>query len=191
VKQQVGFKFLDYQYKEQMIWGFGKNEYVVNTPYKDDNRVYGDLYSEDDMDKIIAKQDKFKKGIERRKQQELEDKINEERELQLKLKEENLYDFDKNMTPMQRGKLLKILMKKYRYSDDYGIMTRKDYVFKRLQNGFTLNYKEYGNSRTGNKQWYHILEHPKGEYFNEITKTEYDFAQYLLNSGILDNLETA
>ena len=86
------------------------------------------------------------------------------------------------MTPMQRGRVVKVLSVKFRYKAnvlcDAGIMTRAEWIEK---------MQESGKARVGidtyrGKKEYNVYFHEKGwkgELSIEITKTEYEYFQFL------------
>lgn len=193
MKYPVGTRFLDYQYQEQMVWGYytinGIEQYVVNDPNKEDDRVHGDLMTESDMETILSKQEKFKAGLTRRQESEAEEQRKIEKERCIQTERECLYGFDDGLTPMQRGKILKTLMKVYRY--DCGVMTRKDFIVAKVKGGCTFEQKTYGQSynHRAKKDTVTVFGcyYPNTNEFSRITKTECDFANYLINNKIFEN----
>lgn len=209
VKRQVGFRFLNYQYEEQMVWGFNtyRNEdrYVVNDPNKDDDRVYGTLISESDMDVFISKQEEFKQGIALRQERAELHRLKELEEKEQQRNRENLFGFDSKLTPMQRGKIQKVLMKEINYKNDDGKViycaTRKDFIIYLLSVGYTpeeyirkeqKKVANYNNAcRVKSMEWETYTKHgfemrrtisENQANVYAVTKTEYEFAKYMIDT---------
>ena len=81
------------------------------------------------------------------------------------------YGFTDGMSPMGKGKVVKILSKRYRF--DEGIMTRAERVERMAAAGGHLS--TWTNPR-GNTE-YRI--HYRNGWFYTVTKTEYEYFQYL------------
>lgn len=107
------------------------------------------------------------------------------------------FGFTENMSPMQAARVKKSLDKLIRYNGE--VMTKKEYIYKKLKEGVKPSYQEnysYYSSKTKTMtkpktlyklQWTEI-NHLGNEniVFNEISKTEYEFACYLIENGFLD-----
>lgn len=182
LKENIGKIFYDCQHDECEIVGIfpqDQNFYMIKNSINKNTGSYV-LWSDEDYERYFSAQDKIKQSIVRRAEQNKQDAEREHKLLLEKQLEENLYGFDANMTPMQRGKVLKCLLKLLNYQN-YGIMSRKDYIIKRLQGGSTLNTEEsqkYGTIR--------MLRFPDGETYTDLTKTEYDFAEYLVKTASIN-----
>lgn len=132
---------------------------------------------------------------ERERQKEAEhiafEKQREAREIEERIVEEGVaYDFLNTLEPKRRGQAKKVLLKQIR--SDGEIMERKDWVKKFVDKGYKPLFKEY-------KEW----SKRKGENINksswaltgddnlwfEITKTEAQFAQFLIDGTTLDSIE--
>lgn len=103
----------------------------------------------------------------------------------------NTYGYTDNMKPMSKGKILKVLNKKENYYDNgkyIGTIARKDFIKNILESGGNIEHKT--NVRYWNKKSEVTIK--ENEYrllcadnsFYEITKTEYDYAMYLINSVV-------
>lgn len=75
--------------------------------------------------------------------------------------------------------------------DNYGVLSRKEFIFKALQDDYkpikTENYTYYSsrlNDWTKPKTLY-TMENEEGLSY-EVTKTEYDYALHLINNGYID-----
>lgn len=194
-KNNIGKIFLLPNYEQVQIFNIGivgnKEWYYINDNYPKDVGNGFPLWSESDLNFYESKQEKWKESkiIYEIKQKEYKEK--ERIQAEIKKENEYLYNYDANMSPMQKAKVLKCLMKSLVY--DNGVMTRKDYVIMKLKQGYTLNIKTFSNAYNrrakNDTTTYRILEHPTNNTFNDITKTEYDFAEYLLKNNIIPILQ--
>lgn len=182
----IGCKFLDYQGNVlEVMERYNEKWYLVKSPQHNWERKCGDLMTDEDVERYLSSQEKIKEAIESNRQyQERVDKIAREAE-QKRVEKEDLYGFDTNMTDMQRGKVLKTLMKSV--AENGKLMTRKDFIKKHIENGAHTEKKNGVTSFYGSK-WERKESKPKTEYrlydaeentFYIITKTEYDFANYI------------
>lgn len=108
------------------------------------------------------------------------------------------FGFTEKMTPMQKARAENSLDKLVRYNDE--IMTRKEWIHRRLKEGVSPSYEEnysYYSSRT------QAMTKPKTLYmlkwtetnhmgnldtiFHEVNKTAYDYAIHLVENGFLDD----
>lgn len=211
MKQQVGFRYIDCIGNEQMVWGFAHwkdgDFYVVNDPNKDDDRVHGELVTEERMDHIIANQEAYR--LKKIKNEEYKENFRkkEEEEKERQREKENLFGFDSNLTPLRRGKVLQTLMKEINYRDVEGKVvygaTKKEFILYLLSVGFVpTEYTEQKEREVLCQQGYfrsniEIEKYTKHSFImklqiNEnrfdsykITKTEYEFAKYIENLSIL------
>lgn len=179
-----------------------KDLYFIKEDYKLDEeiRVTG-LYIhriEDFTNEIINNQDKIRKDNIRAK--EIEAKVLKQEEEQRKQEERERYKenfcngFTDCFKPILKGRIIKILNKQYRY--DGVVRSRKDNVVAYLRDNYlpeekTVKYtvKEYKNfyERDIDKtKDIYVLINNEGIYL-EITKTEYDYANYILNELGLEN----
>ena len=95
----------------------------------------------------------------------------EAREAAQEAERQRFHGFTDGMSPMGKGKVVKILSKRYRY--DEGIMTRAERVERMVAVGGHLST---GTNSRGNTE-YRI--HYQNEWFYTVTKTEYEYFQYL------------
>ena len=93
---------------------------------------------------------------------------------------------------MQKGKILKVLNKKENYYSEgkyIGTIAKKDFIKNILDNNGTVEHKKdvrYWNKKSEVKikaNEYRLVL-PDNTFY-EITKTEYDFALYLINNNKL------
>lgn len=138
------------------------------------------------IDFMLSKQDKYIEDNKRWIEQQQLEKEQEEKE---KFEYENVYGYLDNKTPLQKGKILKILNTKTSYSKDgmnLGYMARKDFLYKMIREGYEVEHKkdlkywgkDYELKVKANE--YRLVAPDKSFY--EITKTEYDYANYLINN---------
>lgn len=84
---------------------------------------------------------------------------------------QRFHGFTDGMSPMGKGKVVKILSKRYRF--DEGVMTRAERVETMVKMGGHLST---GTNPRGNTE-YRIYY--QNEWFYTVTKTEYEYFQYL------------
>jgi len=97
--------------------------------------------------------------------------------------------FTDTLTPLQKSKVESTLDTQIKYNNI--IMTKKQFIYNKLQEGYIPVIEE-------NVSWYsrklqdytkpkteYRLENQKGSY-NDITKTEYNYATYLVENDFLD-----
>ena len=112
----------------------------------------------------------FKRDLEA-EQKHREYKKREEQEARAEAERQRFHGFTDGMSPMGKGKVVKILSKRYRF--DEGIMTRAERVETMVKVGGHLS--TWTNPR-GNTE-YRI--HARNGWFYTVTKTEYEYFQYL------------
>lgn len=95
----------------------------------------------------------------------------EAREAAQEAARQRFHGFTDGMSPMGKGKVVKILSKRYRF--DEGVMTRAERVETMVKMGGHLS--TWTNPR-GNTE-YRI--HARNGWFYTVTKTEYEYFQYL------------
>lgn len=129
----------------------------------------------DYIDKVLPCQIERWEGA--RKEKEREDQEAWER-----AEYERFHGFTDNMSPMKKGRVVKVLSVKFRYKAnalcDAGIMTRAEWIEKMQESGKArVDIDTYRG-----KKEYNIYFHEKGwkgELSIEITKTEYEYFQFL------------
>jgi len=107
--------------------------------------------------------------------------------------EEQVKEYLENFPPMQRGKAAKILNGLIKVNG-FGSLTRGDFVVSAIKNGYipkiienvTVNFRKINmESIPTIKKKIYILKSPD-KTFIEITKTEYDLAEYLFTPEVTD-----
>lgn len=96
----------------------------------------------------------------------------EAREAAIEAERIRFHGFTDSMTPMQKGRVIKCLSKRYHY-DDSGIMTRAEHIEKIQKAGGHLSTWMNPQGKTE----YRI--HGSGNGFYVVTKTEYEYFKYL------------
>ena len=91
-----------------------------------------------------------------------------------KQKHESFYGFTDGMTLMEKGRVVKILDRRYRYNGV--VMSRAEHVKSSIESGCTISTRLKANGST-----MYCLDTTRGSYYT-ITKTEYDFARYLMGA---------
>lgn len=112
----------------------------------------------------------FKHDLEA-EQKHREHKEREEQAARAEAERQRFHGFTDGMSPMGKGKVVKILSKRYRF--DEGVMTRAERVETMVNMGGHLS--TWTNPR-GNTE-YRI--HARNGWFYTVTKTEYEYFQYL------------
>lgn len=141
------------------------------------------------------RQAEIKQHIEKafiwRNEQEKKTKEREAQEEQKRLELEFTHGYTDRMTPMQKGKILQILNKVIS-TDIYGRQRRKDYIVSCIQDGREFRIEKdvrrctkHGDVKTVpiEYQIHFTITNPDGtaeKYYQTITKTEYDYAAYLV-----------
>lgn len=113
--------------------------------------------------------------------------LKRQRDERLKQKRENTFGFTDGLSPMQKARVLKIL-NEYRKVDGV-LYIRKEFVEKRVSEGWivqmeTISYqgRKINGERKGKTETKEVLV--KGDYiFDFLTKTETDYAKYLIGIG--------
>ena len=106
------------------------------------------------------------------------------------------FGFTDSMQPMKKARTQNTLDKKYRY--DGIVMTCKEHLYQILQSGVTLKIdddysyyssKTHGMTKPKTDYQIHFTKYLDGkdrEVYNSVTKTEYDYASYLIENNFLD-----
>lgn len=188
----IGRKFLDFQGTDmEVMEKYNDIYYLVKSINHNWERKCGDLMTDEDIESYLSKQEQIKESLEwSRKRQEEEDRAAEEAERK-RIEAEDLYGYDAAMTDMQRGKVVKILLKSIFTNGHY--ITRKDFIVNRILNGSSVRQVDGVVTSYGSK-WDRKESKPKTEYrlyepdssFYIITKTEYDFAQYIQLESLIE-----
>ena len=99
-------------------------------------------------------------------------KVIAEKEAAVEAERQRFHGFTDRMTPMQKGRVIKCLSKRYRY-DDHGIMTRAEHVEKAQKAEGRLSTWINPQGKTEYRM------HGSGNGFYIVTKTEYEYFKYL------------
>lgn len=83
--------------------------------------------------------------------------------------------FTDDKSALQKSRIETCLDKVFRYSD--GVMARKDAMLLSLRNGKKPEVVEEANKKSYRMSW--------DNYYNDITKTEYDFCIYLIEHDLI------
>ncbi len=166
----------------------GKEWYFINSSYPEEANGYYDLWEQEKMDQILSKQEYYKEIQERSRLKEIAEAEEQARQEKIKAEKENLYGFTDNMTAMQKGKILKCLMKELGFEGKW--ITRKEFCIILLKRNYYTDTKEYSNMYNKKaKNDYTLsrgLYHPTDRTFYEVTKTEQDFFNYLKDNKIFE-----
>lgn len=195
MKYEKGFKFMDYFTDYEVIEFMEQHKmYRLNNPKE--NRQ-NELKSEADIDSCILMKDEFiarreSNRVFREKQKALADA---EQEKELKEKQENdfCYGYTDNMKDMQRGKVLKALNKRIVRNNNW--ISRKRAIEEIIRDNKTIELKKVTltnrySSKKVNLTYKELKDKTEHRiYFNdcfmEITKTEFDYATYLINNDLV------
>lgn len=160
------------------------------------------LLTEEQINNYLNEQEtiipKVQKSIEYHKKALEAEKLEQEKQAEQERQYNNTYGYADNMPAMAKGKVLKILNKKENYFDNgkyIGTIARKDFIKNILESGGNIEHKK--DVRYWNKKSEVIIKeneyrlYCKGderkensESFYTITKTEYDYAMYLINNQL-------
>jgi len=204
----------DYEGKILLDW-WNPKEYKVIWPYKDNNVLLSNveesknttfptntIYSLDEVNAMIQKQDKHKETLRKMKD---EKEIRQQKEKAIADKEskykEELSGHTKDMTPMQKWRVESTLATKLRYN--WEVLTKKEYIEKRIEQWYTTKvYSEdkikpmsrraffRADQRTQDAHEQRVIEWGKKNVYSihkdnmssNITKIEYDYAEHLLSN---------
>jgi septum formation inhibitor MinC len=168
-------------YIKTLIQSINENKWIYKWLF-DIIKDYDEKHKTDYLYKALKQRDEIFKKNEEEKQKRIKEyeekqaKQKEEEEKQKLEEEKENYcnGFTNNMQPMKKQKVYNILNKKFRY--DGVIRKRKENVLYYLKNGSKPEEKQINN-----KTIYILI---KGNTYLDITKTEYEYALYLLNYGL-------
>ena len=148
----------------------GKINTCFNKPFKVDNLITG--YSEE-LETYIRERMAETRAFYKRDQERRE---REAREAATEAERIRFHGYTDGMTPMQKGRVIKCLSKRYHY-DDSGIMTRAEHVEKNVKSGHLSTW-----INPQGKTEYRM--HGSGSGFYVVTKTEYEYFKFLGASNI-------
>lgn len=183
ILKKYGDKY--YQVKETYILTGESVDNTLLTP----EQIQNYLDNQDEIIKGVIKAIEF--NNKQKKLQEDQDK----KELEQQQEYENVYGYLDNKTPMQKGKILKILNKETHYYSDgkyLGYWTRKEFLYNMINNGYIIEHKKdlkywgkgYEEKIKANE---YRLVAPDNSFY-EITKTEYDYTEYLIKNVLIDKI---
>lgn len=194
MKYEKGFKFITVNQEYEIITFIEKhNMYLLNnfTDNRQDELMPESRIDEyiNDIENIKIRREKNRIFLE--KQAELE-RIEKEKQEQEEREYNNTYGYADKMSPMTKGKVLKILNTHENYCHNgksLNFTRRKYYIKEILESGGNVEHKtnlKYWDKR---KEDYRIKENEyrlttNDNSFYEITKTEYDYALYLINNNL-------
>ena len=175
--EYAGMELLDFQYKKMVVekWEDKYNAYlVIEEDMPEHHRL---IMAKEDIERYISNQENLKASKERSEQRELEEFKRQQEE---DFRNNNSWGFADSLSPMQKGKILKVLNKQYNYYSDgkyIDTMTRKDFIKSMLEKGYYIEHKQdvrcWGKNGevkiTPNE--YRLTEKEGGYYI--ITKIEY------------------
>lgn len=182
----IGLKFKGFQGQEMTVIKYMDQfkmyyvEEITKTGFKGN-----ELMDDERIQFYLSKQEEILASD--KKMQEINQQI-KEREEKEKQEYENVYGYCDNMSPMQKAKVLKTLNKSMRHNNK--TMTRKEFIYNLIQEGYTVriidklqtSQKKVNLERIAYYKYdVPVIENKEGFY--TITKTEYNFALYLLNKA--------
>lgn len=185
IKDYTGLKFFDSRMNVMEVLEYSERYkgYLLST-----NGEMNGMYQIEQAETIefqLAKQYKYIESDRKYKAYEQEEQAKKNRE---EFEYNNTYGYAESIkiTPMAKGKLLKILNTKENYAHDgepIGRIARKDFIKSMLDKGYTLDHKKDlkywakdGELKTKANE-YRLIE-TEGSFY-VITKTEYDYGMYL------------
>lgn len=194
-KMNIGLKFTDSmrEYEVVEVLNIKGVEWFRLKNYTDNKE--NEIMEQEQIEQYLSNQDALIEKLEYRKvraiENELEHKRIEEQERQEKEDYNNDYGFTSNKTLLQKGKILKTLNMEIKYNNE--VITRKKRIYNIITGSENVYTKELLNTNRHTEKRI-CLEYKKLKdkkeyrlYFNnstfiDLTKTEYDFANYLLDN---------
>ena len=184
MKYPVGTNFYGWNLREQIILGYmnfkGQEVYISNDVYdwqgrkiNYEGRIYGDILTEEEMQKEMDLQPSRLATIQRRKEQEEEERRQQEAEAE----EARCFGYCDTLSPMAAGKARNALMKEVRYKGR--LMKKKDFIKMLVDNGaYTAQEKFFSNYKNGKSPCYCVV-HEDGSFYT-VSKTEYNLFRFLM-----------
>jgi len=173
----VGKKYIDNMGREQVVIGFNKqlNKYLVQKNENKEQQFGAVFTDEKEINKHLEKSEERKKYYEDKNKKINEEKIKEEQ----KIKEyKDIKGFAEDKSEMQKGKIIKSLNNKINYNGK--IITKKKFIEEVISKEKALPENGiYKKSYDGIAKERYSLKKPDGKFY-EISKTEFDYAEYLL-----------
>ena len=141
--------------------------------------------------------ERFNKNLQRQKEYEIQ-KLRELEEERKQLEQYNFcYNYTDNKTTLQKAKILKILNEQVLYNNE--LYTRKDLIHKLInKDSYTkeyLNTNRYSKKKIEGeyKKLVDKLEYRfyynKDSVFLEVTKTEYEYINYLIDNLLYSKIK--
>lgn len=141
--------------------------------------------------------ERFNKNLQRQKEYEIQ-KLRELEEERKQLEQYNFcYNYTDNKTTLQKAKILKILNEQVLYNNEF--YTRKDLIHKLInKDSYTkeyLNTNRYSKKKIEGeyKKLVNKLEYRfyynKDSVFLEVTKTEYEYINYLIDNLLYSKIK--
>ena len=183
-KYPVGFTYQDTNYagdtiNKKVVGRSEAGEYYV----QEEGRGGADIFAPDRMEQELKyAPDRIKRAqadkIQKQKDDEAKAKAAED-----KKEYERLNQFADDMTPMQRGRVNAALNKQFKY--DGKVMSRREFIEEAVK-----GHKAYVKTYEGDKgNEYALYKDKDARYYSQITKTEYDYFNYLTDSGTFTTTE--
>lgn len=195
MKYEKGFKFMYYFTDYEVIEFMEQHKmYRLNNPKE--NRQ-NELKTEEDIDNCILMKDEFiarreSNRIFREKQKALEE-AEQEKELKEKQESDFCYGYTDTMKDMQKGKVMKVLNKRIVRNNHW--VSRKRAIEEIIRENKTIELKKVNlTNRYSSKKVELTYKELKDKtehriYFDdcfiEITKTEFDYAEYLIDNKLI------
>lgn len=171
-----------------VLYLWKNDDYIVEQKNLIEGDIRNDIiYSKDEIEKFLAKQEEISiavnSDIDFNKKMQEKERLQKEYE-EFKNKEyNNTFGYTDNMKDMQKGKILKYLNKQTRYYNDENkpteVVSQKDFVLKKLKEGYIPEYQKDQKEK-------YLLAKKSKNICNIITKTNYDYACYLMSINILE-----
>jgi hypothetical protein len=184
-KNYIGMKLKDYQGNEIEIKGYLENFQKYGYTRVNSNSEFVQLIDEEELINLINKQDKINESINRAN----EIRIKQEEEKRKQEEKESIGNFLID-NPMQHARAKKVLNKIIKFKGDY--ITRKEFIKKLLKEGYrpkiidkmvTTSKKIKGERKEIVK--YNVPIMDSDDTFYTVTKTEYNYALYLIENELL------
>lgn len=181
----IGMKLKDFQGSTIEIVSYNENFKMYQGKETNVNGIVTNpLLNDDDIEFYISKQQEIKAYEEKTQKVKSEQSKKEEEE---KTEYENVNGFCDNLSPMQKARTLKTLNTEIRYNGKW--MTRKSFVLHLILEGYTPTIKDKVMSSNRKIQGERIVKYKynvptlvNDNRFYEVTKTEYNYALYLLDN---------
>lgn len=165
----IGKKYYDRRGTENIVTGYhkGLQKYMVSTGLTGIH----DLYDEKELQENIDASADNKKRVD----EEEAKKVQQAKEQEIAEKEyKDIKGFAEDKSEMQKGKIQKTLNEKINYST-YGYLKRKEGIKLITEDGYKPK------TRIEKEKTKYMLFNDETKRYYDINKTEYEYAEYLLN----------